>query len=72
MAIRIRKVENVVIAVCAAETKPQDGDIYLDDVAHQALGMKFWDDFGRMGFLKESSSGCQNQVLVSILRTTNA
>ena len=50
MAIRIRKVDGHTIAVCAACTKPKDGDIYLDDAAHGALSGKFALDFYHMGF----------------------
>lgn len=45
MAIRIREVEGVLIALCAAETDPQEGDLYLDDNAHYALAAKFARDW---------------------------
>lgn len=51
MAIRLRKVDGTLIAVCAAKTKTKKGDIYLDDVAHHALTEKFCADFIKMGFL---------------------
>lgn len=41
MAIRIREVDGKLIAVCAAKTKPQKGDIYIGDEAHHALKVKF-------------------------------
>jgi hypothetical protein len=45
MAIRLRTVEwnggRIRIAVCAAETDCQPGDIYLDDADHYALAAKF-------------------------------
>jgi len=47
MAIRIRKVneQGHLVALCAAETESEDGDIYLDDTIHQALADKFWKDW---------------------------
>ena len=41
MAIRIRKIDGHIIALCAARTKKQKGDIYLDDAVHEALATKF-------------------------------
>lgn len=40
MAMRIRRVDGVVIAVCAALTEPKVGDLYIDDEAHSALSLK--------------------------------
>ncbi len=45
MAIRIRTVKGVVIALCAAETDPLSGDLYLDDNVHYALAAKFARDW---------------------------
>jgi len=45
MAIRLRKVEGILIALCAAETDPQEGDVYLDDDTHYALAAKFARDW---------------------------
>jgi hypothetical protein len=53
MAIRLRiNEEGKLIALCAAETRPKEGDIYLDDNAHHALGNKFYDDYKQMGFIE--------------------
>lgn len=52
MAIRIRKRDRGYIALCAAESKPKRGDIYLNDGMHTALTKKFESDFRKMGFLK--------------------
>jgi len=41
MAIRIRTVNGVRIALCAAETDEIKGDTYLDDSDHYALAAKF-------------------------------
>lgn len=54
MAIRIRKMEGRIIALCAAEYKAKVGDIYLDDNVHHALSTKFGLDWMEEGFLKDS------------------
>lgn len=41
MAIRLRKVNGSLVALCAAETDPKEGDTYLDDGVHYALAAKF-------------------------------
>lgn len=41
MAIRIRVVDGITIALCAVESDPQPADIYIDDSAHYALDTKF-------------------------------
>ncbi len=60
MAIRIRKVEDKkttggfhYVALCAAETKAEPGDIYLDDSVHHALSGKFYADHVKIGFIKK-------------------
>lgn len=45
MAIRLRTVNGTRVALCAAETDAQPGDIYLDDADHHALAAKFADDW---------------------------
>ena len=45
MAIRIRTVEGVRVALCAVETDPAPGDTYLDDGDHYALAAKFSRDW---------------------------
>lgn len=45
MAIRIRKINNKTIAICAARSIEKPGDIYLDDGIHGALSAKFGEDF---------------------------
>ena len=55
MAIRIRfNKEGKYVALCAAESNPQEGDIYLDDGMHSALSKKFTKDFESMGFINKS------------------
>jgi len=51
MAIRIRKRDGGYVALCAAESKPKRGDIYLNDGMHTALTKKFDEDFKKMGFI---------------------
>lgn len=51
MAIRIRTVAGCVVALCAAETDEQPGDVYLDDAAHHALTTKFGLDWQSEGLL---------------------
>lgn len=41
MAIRLRTVGPVRVALCAAETDAMPGDVYLDDEEHYALAAKF-------------------------------
>ncbi len=41
MGIRLRSVNGVRVALCAVETDPQPGDVYLDDFDHHALSAKF-------------------------------
>lgn len=46
MAIRMRTVDGVRVALCAVESDEQVGDVYLDDGDHYALAAKFsrdWD-----------------------------
>jgi len=49
MAIKIRKVNAKIIALCAAEFEPKDGDIYLNDNIDHALRMKFIKDYESEG-----------------------
>lgn len=48
MAIRIRRVNGKLIALCAARSIDVGGDIYLDDETHHALGNKFARDYNEM------------------------
>ncbi|CCV12891.1 hypothetical protein [Mesorhizobium sp. STM 4661] len=45
MSIRIRTINGTTVALCAAETDPAVGDIYLDDTMHHALAAKFAQDW---------------------------
>ena len=54
MAIRIRYVGGgKVVALCAARSKAQEGDIYLDDGIHHALSTKFMLDFESEGLITD-------------------
>lgn len=48
MAIRLRQVDGVWVALCAARSIPKTGDLYLDDAQHTALSAKFARDFNSM------------------------
>ena len=46
MAIRLRTVDGVRVALCAVEADPRPDDLYLDDADHYALMCKFALDMG--------------------------
>jgi len=45
MSIRLRKVGDVHVALCAVEADEKEGDIYIDDNWHYALAAKFMRDW---------------------------
>lgn len=45
MAIRLRTVAGVRVALCAVESDARPGDVYLDDADHYALAAKFSRDW---------------------------
>lgn len=53
MSIRIRNVNGTTVALCAVESDPMPGDIYLDDAAYHALSTKFALDWQEMGFIDD-------------------
>lgn len=53
MAIRLRRVDGVLVALCAARSVAKPGDVYLDDGAHMALARKFWMDYPACGIEAE-------------------
>ena len=65
MAIRIRKVNGVTVALYAAKTKAEKGDLYLDDNVHHALTTKFGLDWKEEGFLDDALA---DPVLVKITK----
>ena len=64
MAIRIRKVDGEIIALCAVESGPEDNDIYLDDAIDHALRIKFIKDYESEGvvFFGESNARRSNKA----------
>lgn len=50
MAIRLRTVGDVRVALCAVEADPMPDDVYLDDADHHALTAKFARDWHGRGF----------------------
>lgn len=50
MAIRLRRVNGVLVALCAARSVEKPDDVYLDDAAHHALAEKFAEDFQSEGY----------------------
>lgn len=55
MAIRVRIIKGVTIAICAAISDPKPDDLYLDDTIHHALSTKFTLDFCSEGLLKKKN-----------------
>lgn len=54
MAIRIRdRGDGVLIALCAAKTQPEEGDLYLDDGVHYALSQKYWRDYDEISVIDD-------------------
>lgn len=54
MSIRIRRINGVLVALCAAKTKDLEGDIYLRDESHHALMVKFTVDLESEGWMVEN------------------
>jgi len=54
VAIRIRTICGFRVALCAAETDPEEGDVYLDDADHYALSAKFMRDCQENGLMSPS------------------
>lgn len=50
MSIRLRMIDGLLVALCAARSVAQPGDRYLDDAEHHALAEKFRDDFRSEGY----------------------
>ncbi len=66
MAIRIRIINGITVALCAAETIAKPRDIYLDDNAHHALSTKFAIDWEFEGLLKNPP---KDPVIEKIIKT---
>lgn len=63
MAIRLRTVNGVMIALCAVESDPMPDDLYLDDAHHYALAAKFMEDW------KGETSEGGDPVWVALMET---
>lgn len=50
MSIRLRRVGETLVALCAARSVEREGDVYLDDEQHHALAEKFSEDFASEGY----------------------
>lgn len=62
MAIRLRVVNGIKVALCAAKTKPEKDDIYLDDGWHYAMSRKYWRDYDEINIVDEE----HNKIISSI------
>jgi len=73
MAMRIRIVNNKTVVLCAAQSDPKDGDIYLNDVIDHAIREKLVKDFISEGLINDDikmknifdniHSGCNSGIL---------
>lgn len=64
MAIRLRKIQKRWVALCAAKTVANEGDVYLDDGMHHALVTKFGVDWVAEGFLRADLADEQTKKLM--------
>lgn len=71
MSIRLRQVEGRWIALCAARSIPKEGDIYLDDAHHEALGAKFAREYNESWGLNIPYNGAELNLLVEIEESNN-
>ncbi len=62
MAIRLRTVNGIHVALCAAKTSPIQGDIYIDDAFHYAISQKYWRDYDEIEIVDEE----HNRLVASI------
>jgi len=62
MAIRIRNVNGELVALCAAETKLEPGDLYFDDVVDSALRKKFLEDYKKEGLIEVQAEPSEAEV----------
>lgn len=62
MAIRLRTVNGILVAICAARSVEKPGDVYLDDAQHHALAEKFMEDFQSEGYNTKPYDGTAAQL----------
>lgn len=67
MAIRLRKIQNMWIALCAVESDEKEGDIYLDDSKDYALRVKFKKDYASEGI--EGFENCRDLEYEKLMDT---
>ena len=53
MAMRLRTVNGVHVALCAAKSRPVQGDVYIDDAFHYAISQKYWRDYDEIDIVDE-------------------
>ena len=53
MAIRLRTINGVRVALCAVKSHPVQGDIYIDDGFHYAISQKYWRDYDEIDIVDE-------------------
>jgi hypothetical protein len=63
MAIRVRIVDGIMVALCAARSVPKEGDIYLDDAIHGALTEKAMRDWYEENGFSDYGKGAINSEL---------
>jgi hypothetical protein len=56
MAMRIRRVNGTLVALCAVETDAHPDDIYFDDEVDHAVRIKLWRDFKSEGIAFDAIS----------------
>ena len=56
MAMRLRIVDGIMVALCAAKTEAEMGDIYLDDGWHYAISQKYWRDYDEIDIVDEENN----------------
>lgn len=72
MSIRLRTIEGVRVALCAARSVPAEGDVYLDDADHRALGVKFDLDFASEGRMESLHADSREARLIDVAESNNA
>ncbi len=51
MAMRLRVIDGTLVALCAAKTQPEPGDLYLDDAQDHVIRVKIQADWDSEGLL---------------------
>lgn len=72
MAIRLRQVDGVTVALCAAESDAQPTDLYLDGNAHHALMVKFEMDLHREGVIASPPNDARTVALMETQKVRDA